>query len=254
MTFPRTNCLAVALERAPMLATLLALALSLSACGLMRGAEVVDDGEYKRLIRLMPKEMQAQGLADASLAYRDLGAPAGKFGKALFERISPDFLFRENLPYIYLGETFRRTLTPKSRVTFDADGQGFVILHPTQRLHMRMLAVTDWNRDKTLDWLMLCTVESYRGNRTVRYYVLAPEPRGPEPAHGTIMASVEDMGPAMPIVNVRDLSGYGAGDAIPPTEVEELVPGQKPVTTPPAVGRGAAGAPGPDGGVRERDI
>ena len=232
------------------LAAYLVSVLLLSGCGFMHGAEVVDEAGYKRLIRLMPGEMQAQGLADESLAYRDLGAPAGKYGRAMFERLSPDFLYRENLPYIYLGETFRRTLTPKSRVTFDPDGQGFAILHPTQRLSMRMLAVTDWNRDKTFDWLMLCSVESFRGNRTVRYYVLAPAPDGPEPSHGTIMASVEDMGPATPVVRVRDLSGYGQG-AIPPTEVEDLMPGQRQVTTPPtAAGNASEG----EGGVRERDI
>ncbi|HIV99965.1 MAG TPA: hypothetical protein H9894_02085 [Candidatus Desulfovibrio intestinipullorum] len=224
--------------------------LLLAGCaqGSGRSAEVVDNGEYARLIRLFPKQMQAQGLADTGLAYHDAGKPDGQFGTLMFDRLSPDFLFNEKGHHIYLGATFHQTLTPSSRVYPDRDGQGFAIVHPSQRLAMRMLAVVDWNRDDHDDWLMRCTVETFRGNRVRHYYVLAPAPSGREMTHGTILASVEEMGLARPILQARDMSGYGRSeDELPPTVVEDALPGERPVTAPPTHDKSS-------GGVQERDI
>lgn len=215
----------------------------------LHGAQVVDTREYTRLIRTLPKVMQAQGLSDADLTYVDRGRPEGRFADLMFAHLSPDFLFAEQGHHIYLGENFHATLTPKSKVYPDSDGQGFAIVHPTQRLHMRMLAVLDWNRDKTEDWLMRCTVETFRGNRVRHYYVLAPAPAREKNAmtHGTILASVEEMGLARPIVNVRDISGYGRAEEVPPTEVEDVLPGSATMVTPPA-------REVPVGGVQEREL
>ncbi len=233
-----------------LLVFLLLAAGSLSGCALGGGgAAVVDNTEYARLIRTLPKVMQAQGLADADLRYTDTGRPDGKFSELMFAQLSPDFLFGEQGHHIYFGENFHATLTPKSRVYPDSDGQGFAIVHPTQRLHMRMLAVLDWNKDTQEDWLMRCTIESFRGNRVRHYYVLAPVPAPVRGAmtHGTILASVEEMGLARPIVHVRDTAGYGRGEELPPTEVEDVLPGSATMVTPPA--RSV-----PAGGVQERDL
>ena len=227
---------------------LLVLLLVTSGCALMgKGAEVVDNREYARLIRTLPKVMQAQGLADENLAYTDRGRPSGKFSDIMFAQLSPDFLFNEQGHHIYFGSNFHATLTPSSRVYPDSDGQGFAIVHPTQRLAMRMLAVVDWNGDKTEDWLVRCTVESFKGNRVRHYYVLAPAPKGSEMTHGTILASVEEMGYAKPIIDVRDISSYGKGEEMPPTDVEDVLPGDTTVTTPPSGEK-------PSGGVQEVNI
>ena len=232
------------------LAVLLALLQTAYGCALMgKGAEVVDNREYARLIRTLPNVMKAQGLADDNLAYTDRGRPEGKFGDRMFAQLSPDFLFNEQGHHIYFGSNFHATLTPSSRVYPDSDGQGFAIVHPTQRLAMRMLAVLDWNGDKKDDWLMRCTVESFRGNRVRHYYVLAPAPQGREMTHGTILASVEEMGLARPIVNVRDLSSYGRSDEMPPTDVEDVRPGETTVTVPPS-----SSGDTQSGGVQEVDI
>ena len=110
-----------------------------------------------------------------------------------------------------------------------------------------MLAVVDWNGDKTEDWLVRCTVESFKGNRVRHYYVLAPAPKGSEMTHGIILASVEEMGYAKPIVDVRDVSSYGKGEEMPPTDVEDVLPGDTTVTTPPSGEK-------PSGGVQEVNI
>lgn len=226
--------------------------LLLPGCALLHrnAPEVVDNGEYARLVRTFPKLMAEHGLAETDLTYVDAGAPDDRFGDALFKRLSPSFLNGEKSHDVYLGHTFRETLTPSSRVYPDRDGQGFAIVHPSQKLSMRMLAVVDWNpEDNHRDWLSLCTVETFKGNRVRRYYVLSPEPApgSVEPVEGAVMAVVTDRGPASPILETRDMSGYGVDDSIPPTVVEDHAPGEAPVTAPPSKEE-------PQGGVVERDI
>ena len=95
---------------------------------------------------------------------------------------------------------------------------------------------------------MRWTGESFSGNRVRHYYVLAPAPSGREMTHGTILASVEEMGLARPLLQARDMSGYGRSeDELPPTVVEDALPGERPVTAPPTHDKSS-------GGVQERDI
>ncbi len=226
-------------------------AAALSGCALRPAMtpQVADTRGYAQLIRLAPALMQARHLADADLSFHSAGRPKGGWGQTMFRMVSPDFLFGEDGHDVYLGETFRGTRTPMSREYFDADGYGFFIVHPTQRLSLRLLARVDWNGDGAWDWLMRCTVETFRGSRVRHYYVLAPEPAAAgQMTHGVIMAAVDEMGLARPLVALRDISSYGKdADAAPPTEVKEGLPGDFRVTEPPSAAR-------PAGGVQERDI
>ncbi len=229
-----------------------ALAAVLSGCALLQPSmtpQVADRQEYARFIRLAPALMQSRHLADANLAWYDAGRPRGSWGRTMFRMVSPDFLFGEESHDVYMGETFRGTRTPMSHELFDADGFGFSIVHPTQRLSLRLLARLDWNGDGGRDWLMRCTVETFRGNRVRWYYVLAPEPASAgEMTHGVIIATVDERGLAQPLVTMRDSASYGKPrESMPPTEVIDGLPGEFRVTEPPS-------AEQPAGGVQERDI
>ena len=223
----------------------------LSGCGLFGSSkmpQVADNREYAKLIRTLPKTMQQQGLADASLAYEDAGAPNKDYARMMFKQVSPDFLFEEKRHEVYFGDTFHGTLTPQSHEYMDKDRRGFYITHPSQKLSMRMLARVDWNQDGEWDWLMLCTVESYRGGRIRSYYVLAPEPKNDTAmTHGVILAAVTDRGAAKPEIELRDISDYGRKDNMAPTEVTEGLPGEMSVTEPPSADKDK-------GGLKERDI
>ncbi|MDO5536730.1 MAG: hypothetical protein Q4F72_04295 [Desulfovibrionaceae bacterium] len=224
---------------ASVLCLVLTPALLLTGCTLFKPdmtPNVVNTPDYVRLLHLVPQEMQRQRLADSKLAYLDAGKPSGQFGPAIYRQVSPDFMFGEQGHDIYLGETFHATETPLSRYYPDKDGQGFAIVHLSQRLAMRMLARVDWNHDGKWDWLMRCTVETFKGSRVRHYYVLAPEPANPrEMVHGTILAVVDDRGYAAPVVQVRDTRDYGkAAEEMPLTEVIDGLPGDLRMTEPPS--------------------
>ncbi len=228
------------------------LAVLLSGCSLFFGSktpQVADNREYAKLIRLLPGQMQKQGLADASLAYADAGTPSGDYAQRMFKQLSPDFLFGEKRHEVYLGDTFHATLTPSSHEYMDKDKRGFYISHPSQKLSMRLLARVDWNQDGEWDWLMLCTVEQYMGGRVHSYYVLAPEPKNAkEMTHGVIFACVTERGLAKPEIELRDISDYGRKDeGMAPTDVTEGLPGERAVTEPPS-------KQAEKGGIQERDI
>ncbi len=228
------------------------LAVLLSGCSLFMGSknpQVADNKEYAKLIRLLPGQMQKQGLADASLAYADAGSPSGDYATRMFRQLSPDFLFGEKAHEVYLGDTFHATLTPMSHEYMDKDRRGFYISHPSQKLSMRLLARVDWNQDGQWDWLMLCTVETFKGSRVRSYYVLAPEPQNSkEMTHGVIFASVTERGFAKPQIELRDISDYGTiEEGMAPTEVTEALPGERSVTEPPSKQT-------EQGGIQEREI
>lgn len=54
---------------------------------------------------------------------------------------------------------FTRTPYAQSHVFRDKDGQGFSIVHPSQKLSVRMLAVVDWNGDGVEEWLARCVLK-----------------------------------------------------------------------------------------------
>ncbi len=237
--------------RAAALGAGLLLTLSLSGCALLggpeQGAKLVDKGGFEEVKRLAPGLFHAQGLDLQELPVLDDGRERGSYGELVFKRLSPEFLYGEKAHDVYLGKSFRETLTPSSRVYHDRDGGGFRIVHPTQSLSMRLLAVVDWNVDGRPDWLLRCVIESFRGGKVRTYYLLAPDPGKAPKVQGSVLAVVDGMGAARPVVSIRDVSSYGREAELPPTEVSDSRPGERTVTEPPKASRG----PDP---LRERDL
>ncbi len=213
---------------------ILPLLVILAGCALLRRdltPQIVDKDEYATLVRLAPGLMTSRGLTGENVG---LASPGGNWGRVLFARLSPDFLYGETGHEVYMGATFRASKTPSSHEYFDVDGNGFFIMHPSQRLAMRFLARLDWDGDGRWDWLIRCTVRTFRGDRTRHYYVLAPEPEGNAMAHGIIAVVVDDRGPVTPLVRVLDLSDYGREeDSGPKTEINFHLAGDRRVTEPP---------------------
>lgn len=231
----------------------LACSLSVLAGCALSGPQVVDDKDYAQMIRRFPKVMQEKGFADSQLHYTAaLKFGSGHYGEVLHNRLSPDFLYTEQKPGqdVYLGDTFHETLTPMSHEYMDKDGAGFRIVHPSQKVSVRMLAVLDWNGDGKDDWLVLCRVENYRGSLTRDYYLLLPDPdsvRGM--LHAVVAATAESRGAGLtPVTSLRNTDAFGKKDAeMPQTKVKELEPGRETVTEPPS-------SKHPEGGVQERNI
>ena len=113
-----------------------------------------------------------------------------------------------------------------------------------------MVAITDWNNDGE-DGGISCLVEPKWGGRTRTYYVLVPPPRSDkETLKGTLAAIYECFGLACNLY-VRDsrvIERDAADPLVPPTVVQDVVPGLQPVTEPPKAG-------GTDkGGLEERNL
>lgn len=219
----------------------------LGGCAMSGSPHAVDERACGQFVQRFPKAAQQRNIDDLSTSAFD----SELYGDILFRQLSPDFLTQEPGHDVYLGETFHRTLTPQSHEFRDRDGQGFSIVHPSQKLSVRMLAVVDWNGDGTEEWLARCRVENYIGGLISDYYLLVPVPRTPrEMVHAVIAASAESYGAGYrPITRLRDTSAFGRKDAeMPETKIEDYRPGQTAITAPPAAGSAEKEH------VQERDI
>ena len=121
----------------------------LGGCAASGSPHAVDEKGCSRFAHLFPKAAQERGIDGLTTS----GFDSERYGDVLFRQLSPDFINQEPGHDIYLGENFHRTLTPQSHVFRDKDGQGFSIVHPSQKLSVRMLAVVDWNGDGVEEWL-----------------------------------------------------------------------------------------------------
>lgn len=219
----------------------------LGGCAASGSPHAVDERGCSRFAHLFPKAAQERGIDGLTTS----GFDSERYGDVLFRQLSPDFINQEPGHDIYLGENFHRTLTPQSHVFRDKDGQGFSIVHPSQKLFVRMLAVVDWNGDGVEEWLARCRVENYIGGLISDYYLLVPVPRTPqEMVHATIAASAESYGAGYrPAARLRDTSSFGRkSEEMPETKVEDYRPGQTAITAPPAAGSAEKAH------VQERDL
>jgi Uncharacterized conserved protein len=109
--------------------------------------------------------------------------------------------------------------------------------HATEKLTVKMIGITDWNGDGQDEWIVSCFVEPKRGGRTRIYYLLVPPPlNDKEKLKGTVAAIYECFGLACNLY-VRDskvIERDAADPLVPPTVVQDVVPGLQPVTTPPS--------------------
>ena len=200
-----------------------------------RPVAVVEQKEFLQMARRMPGELQARRLLDANLSYLPaMGfASFNEYGPRLFRNLSPSFIFNDagrTLP----GETFAAGLQPGSRPRIGPNG--FMIEQPSQRITVSMVAIADWDGDGTKEWIVSCKVQPKRGGRDRTYYVLIPPPRDAgERLRGAVAAVWECFGHACSLY-VRDSKATARLSADPgagATEVQDVVPGLQPVTTPP---------------------
>ena len=224
---------------------------ALAGCGSTRPVTVVQKDQFIRMAHEMPKELQARNLLDKDGSYVAPFSFAGfsDYGEILFRRLSPSFLKADTAHDVYLGATFAATLQPDSRVKRWSDG--FAINHATQKVTVNMVAIADRNNDGEDEWIVSCLVEPKWGGRTRTYYVLVPPPRSDkETLKGTLAAIYECFGLACNLY-VRDsrvIERDAADPLVPPTVVQDVVPGLQPVTEPPKAG-------GTDkGGLEERNL
>lgn len=152
-------------------AALLCCLLLLTGCG-TRTVAVIDDKGFAEMSRRMPEEMRARKLLTQEGDYYSRPAAARPYGDILFATLSPDFLFDDTGGHVYLGETFRATRTPSSRVSLRENG--FTLRHPTQIVTVAMLGELDWDDNGSDEWLVSCRVEPLRGSRVRTYYLLRP--------------------------------------------------------------------------------
>lgn len=232
--------------------TWLVMTLLLGACAGTRSIDVADEQGFLRMARGMTGEMQSRGLLDAGGAYRPalFASRREGSGRLLFRRLSPDFMQQPDTAHdIYLGETFAATMQPDSRVAHSPGG--FVIDHAGQRVSVSLLAVADWDGDGRDEWVVACAVDPRRGSART-YYVLLPTPEdwGRGPVHGALLATYDCFGLSC-TMRVRPHAVVQRGSdapGMPPSEVQELLPGSQTVTTPP---RRAAPR---SGGLEERSL
>jgi len=217
---------------------LLCLGCLLAGCGTTRPVVVVEKDDFMKMAHNMPKELKARNLLDSDGAYTAPMSFKGlkSYGDILFHRLSPSFMQEATTAHdVYLGDTFAATILPDSRVRhFD---NGFSINHATEKLTVKMIGITDWNGDGQDEWIVSCFVEPKRGGRTRIYYLLVPPPlNDKEKLKGTVAAIYECFGLACNLY-VRDskvIERDAADPLVPPTVVQDVVPGLQPVTTPPS--------------------
>lgn len=164
--------------------------------------------------------------------------PAKNAGAVLLDRLSPAFRFPGAAPSLPFA-SFRDMLTDEATVT--VTGHAFTVLQGVDRLHVSLLALTDWNRDGRDDWLVLCRVEPRNQKDTRRdYYLLIADPAAPVLVP-QVLAVRDCVNGRCRVVETADAPGLA-----PDSPAVELMQGQQAVTQPPS----DAPAESPDGPVQ----
>lgn len=223
----------------------------LCACAATRPVEIVEKNAFIQMARTLRVEMRQRRLLDKDGACQETLFGTDRrvpYGDILYQRLSPSFMFDDTVGHVYLGETFRATRTPHSRVQHDPNG--FTIRHPTRSVRVTMLAITDWDGDGEREWIVSCRTDPLRGGRTREYYLSVPPPKSPyERLNGTVIAVNDCFGLACTLY-VKTSSDPRRGarndDAVP---VEDVTPGLENVTEAPQHGSGAQ-----RGGLEERSL
>ena len=200
----------------------------LTACA---GFSVVDEKGYGEAARLMPKQFESHGLPLTG----DAGFQMNRtpYASILFKQLSPNFMQGQVATY-YLGDTFAQTLQPR-RSAFSPSKNGFVIEHLTQRIHLTMLAVCDWNNDGDEEWLVSCMVRPKRGGHEKTWFLLVPPPRNAqEILKGNPIAIRDCVGQSCTFTVLQEGSIRRMEEnTMPLTDVTDVKPGEKTVTSQP---------------------
>ena len=213
------------------LISLLLAAVVMTGCA-GRTVDVVQADQFKLMADRMPDELIARDILDQNRDYvAGLLGSDTNYGQALFQRLSPDFLFEDTVQAAY-GTSFAASVLPSDRV--QQRPLGFTLRRLRQNITVNMVAITDWNGDGQKDWIVSCTVENARGGKVRDYYVIIADPQEQGPLKGSVAAVYESFGVAGRLYmrdSVRKENAPAAEGS--PTAVEEAVPGLRQVTTPP---------------------
>lgn len=164
--------------------------LALCAAGCVPGARqvsVVQPRHFKIMTDRMADELAARQFIDKERNYLapllDYQAENTPFGRELYERLVPDFLFADAVDSAQAGSfaAFMPTRAVNMRYAgFSLYGPRFVVVN--------MIALLDWDGDGKRDWLLTCTMEPLPGDIRREYYVVVSNPAPTGPLHGTVVA------------------------------------------------------------------
>ncbi len=188
----------------------------------------------------MPSELIARDILDSSRDYRPAvwSGFAGDFGKLLYERLIANFLFGDevsNTQSLSFAQIVRKN-TKENTVTLRKNG--FTIVNITmakskkviqkieRRIEVDMVAITDWNGDGFNDWLVAAKLLRTRVAVPRVYYIVISNPPAAGMLNANVLGVYEDMG----VVGRLYMRDTKVKNSAP---VEDVVPGLKPVTTPP---------------------
>lgn len=194
----------------------------------------LDEPEFRTMTTLLRPQLTRQGLLTEdgawyepvlSLAGMGLGS-TGHAGAILFERLSPAFRF-PGLAQELLPGSFRSMVTSEARVSVAA--HSFTVLQGMDKVHVSLLALTDWTRDGRDDWLLLCRIEPQNQQGTRRdYYLLVDDPAA-SVLKPRVLAIRDCVSGRCRVVETADDPGLA-----PESPAVELMQGQQTITQPPA--------------------
>ena len=194
----------------------------------------LDKPEFRAMTTLLRPQLTRQGLLTEdgawyepvlSLAGMGLGS-TGRAGGILFERLSPAFRF-PGLEQDLLPGSFRSMVTREARVSVTA--HAFTVRQGVDKVHVSLLALTDWTRDGRDDWLILCRIEPQNQQGTRRDYdLLVDDPDAPI-LRPRVLAIRDCVSGRCRVVETAD-------DPVlaPESPAVELMQGQQTITQPPA--------------------
>ncbi len=218
---------------------ILSMCLLLSACT-GRQVNVVQAHQFKLMADRMPNELIARDILDSSRNYTPAmwQTSSMDYGQLLYERLKADFLFDDKVD-ITQGLPFAQLVRAKPKensVQIRRDGFSITNIKNVRtkksstrierRVDVDMVAITDWDGDGNNDWLVAGKLLKTRGAIARIYYVVIFNPPATGRLNGSVVGVYEDMG-VVGRLYMRDSIVKSS------SQVEDVVPGLKPVTKAP---------------------
>ncbi|MEG2139600.1 MAG: motor neuron and pancreas homeobox protein 1 [Bilophila sp.] len=154
---------------------LLLFALVLTGCS-GKYVRVAEDQEFNTMAKRLAPVLRDRGVIDAKGAYISplfgTSSLPPQVGGYLLQRLSPAFRFQVD-PSL-LPPTFAASRSHGD--TLEMRPHGFVLSQGSDIVTVSLLAETDWNNDKSDDWLLLCRVKSTHNNGLLDYYLVIEKP------------------------------------------------------------------------------
>ncbi len=207
-----------------------------------RQVDVIQAHQFKLMADRLPNEMIARDILDSSRNYYPTMLPnfTNDYGHALYERLASDFVFGDevsNNRHLSFAQIVRNDSKNNSAQMRKAGFSIVSINTPTtkkrtinarieRRVDVDMVAITDWNGDGLDDWIVAGKLLRTRGAIPRIYYVVISNPPATGMLRGNVVAVYDDLG-VVGRLYMRDSLVKTS------SPVEDVVPGLKPVTTPP---------------------